>query len=318
MALQRGAKGREVTRLEIRLGELGLYDGGFDDSFGPGLEKAVAAFQRQRGLPATGVADDATSQALFADPSPRLAAVKGKPLDFRCLMLTSLFETDQGVPGCFGALAGSFDGQGISFGVLQWNLGQGTLQTLLKRVNAANPEVLKQAFGDGCDKLVGILSGGSKAGLAFASTIQDGKNRVSEPWKSRFKALGAAQACQDAQPESAAGYFDTGRALFAEYGLTSERGMALMFDIAVQNGSIKPPTRAQIFADFAGIPAGATREEREVARMRIIANRRADASNAAADVRSRKLTIAEGVGVVHGNGVDVERHYGITLAPAQL
>ena len=317
MALQRGARGREVTRLEIRLNELGLYDGGFDDAFGGGVEKGVVKFQQQRGLPATGAVDDATSRALFADPSPRLAAVKGKSLDFRCLMLTSLFETGQGVPGCFGTLAGNFDKQGISFGVLQWNLGQGTLQTLLKRLNATHPEVIKEAFGNGRDELVGILSAGKQAGLAFAATVQDAKNRVTEPTRSRFRALGATPECQAAQLESAAGFFATGRALFAEYGLVSERGMALMFDVAVQNGSIRPATRAQIFADFAGIPAGAPREEREVARMRIIANRRADASNARADVRSRKLAIAEGVGVVHGLGVDVERHYGLTLAPAQ-
>jgi hypothetical protein len=46
------------------------------------------------------------------------------------LRLTGNFETN-GDP--FAQAAGDFDGQGISMGVLQWNLGQDTLQKLVKR-----------------------------------------------------------------------------------------------------------------------------------------------------------------------------------------
>ena len=49
-----------------------------------------------------------------------------------------------------------------------------------------------------------------------------------------------------------------------------------------------------------------------------IAIRRADAANPkwVADVRVRKLTIADGVGTVHGAHYDLEAQYGIGLRPA--
>ena len=52
------------------------------------------------------------------------------------------------------------------------------------------------------------------------------------------------------------------------------------------------------------------------ARMRIIANRRAVASKAqfVNDVRVRKLTIAEGEGVVHGIHYNLEEQFALRLA----
>lgn len=38
-------------------------------------------------------------------------------------------------------LSGNFDGQGISYGLLQWNFGQGTLQPLLISMNTNHKEV---------------------------------------------------------------------------------------------------------------------------------------------------------------------------------
>lgn len=56
----------------------------------------------------------------------------------------------------------------------------------------------------------------------------------------------------------------------------------------------------------------------EVARLRIIANRRAEAANRkwVEDVRARKLTIANGEGTVHGRFYDLQEQYGIGLAGA--
>jgi len=54
-----------------------------------------------------------------------------------------------------------------------------------------------------------------------------------------------------------------------------------------------------------------------VRKMQIIANRRAEAADSRwiEDVRARKLTIANGVGVVHGVSIDLANQFGITLAP---
>ena len=51
--------------------------------------------------------------------------------------------------------------------------------------------------------------------------------------------------------------------------------------------------------------------------LQTVANRRAATSNPAYvnDVRIRKLTIANGQGVVHGRRYDLASQYGMTLAP---
>ncbi len=82
-----------------------------------------------------------------------------------------------------------------------------------------------------------------------------------------------------------------------KWGLVSELGRALAFDIHVQNGGIKDTARVQINAALQGIPKPSEAELRA-----IIANAVADAASAKwrDDVRKRKMTIATGVGDVHG------------------
>jgi hypothetical protein len=90
-----------------------------------------------------------------------------------------------------------------------------------------------------------------------------------------------------------------------------------MFDIAVQNGSISKAVRAQIMADYAALDPAQDPAALEVARMVIIAQRRAQACKPASieDVRRRKLTIANGTGTVHGKVYDLAVEYALTLAP---
>jgi hypothetical protein len=315
---KRGDRGLDITRLEIALQEVGLYAGGLDDVYGPGLETAVRMYQTRKGLAMTGVADPQTFAAILAEPSPKAATLRDKPADYRSLALTASFETSIGAPDCFSGLAGDFDGQGISFGVLQWNFGQGTLQPLLRKLDAAHPGVVKAAFGDGYQELRDILTKSTAEQLAWARKIQTASRRsLVEPWRSRFKALGATTQCQDIQVEGARDRFAIARRLCNDYGLWSQRALTLMFDIVVQNGSIGSETRQQITSDFGRLPASLSREDQEIERLRIIANRRAEAARAefVEDVRRRKLAIANGAGVVHGLGYDLERQYLLALKP---
>jgi hypothetical protein len=91
-----------------------------------------------------------------------------------------------------------------------------------------------------------------------------------------------------------------------------------MFDIKVQNGSISSAVRKQIEDDFKQIDQSLNATEIEVARLRIIANRRADAAKPKwrEDVRARKLTIGNGEGVVHGKFYNLADDYGITIQAA--
>ncbi len=140
-----GSLGPEVARIQARLAELGFYAGALDGKFGGGTEAAVRAFQRAKRLAADGEVGPRTWGNLFGGDDIMPPAIAAEPLDFRCLALTASFETDAAPPECFAGLSGDFDGQGISFGVLQWNFGQGSLQPLLKALDGAPTSVLRTA-----------------------------------------------------------------------------------------------------------------------------------------------------------------------------
>jgi len=312
---QLGSKGEEVRRIQVKLQALGIYRGPIDGDFGGGTATAVRSFQGREGLEVDGRVGPITWGALFKEEIPN-PEIKYKPLDYRCLALTGSFETGAAFPDCFSGLSGDFDGQGISFGVLQWNFGQGSLQPMLKRLCANHNELAKSVFCDYYDQLTTVLSATKAEQMAFSRSIQDpNRKTVSEPWRGMFKSLGRTEEFQRIEADAANTLYRAARQLGADYGLWSERGVALMFDIKTQNGSISTAVNAQILADYQNLSSGMSGEETEAAKLRIIANRRAEAAKArwVEDVRARKLCIANGGGTVHGVQYDLDEQFGIGL-----
>ncbi len=308
-----GSQGAAVNRIQTRLKQLGNYAGQADGVYAASTETAVKAFQTAHAIGATGVVGPQTWGALFpgeAMPPP----IIDHPLIYRCLALTGSYETDSPIPDCFAGLSGDFDGQGISFGVLQWNFGQGSLPPLLIEMDTKHSDVLKHVFGGNYATFKSTIHASKAQQLSWARSIQH-NNALVEPWRSQFKALGKTQEFQDIEVLHATSVFEKAKAWCHEYGVFTERAVALMFDIGTQNGSISAATKALITADFVHIPSSGTAETKEVARLRIIANRRAEAANPkwVEDVRARKLTIANGAGQVHGNSYRLDVQYGIRL-----
>ncbi|MEA4883341.1 MAG: peptidoglycan-binding protein [Clostridia bacterium] len=62
--IEPGAKGSYVYEVQIRLRRMGYSHAGVDGVYGPGTEQAVMQLQRDRGLPATGVVNMRTYEAL--------------------------------------------------------------------------------------------------------------------------------------------------------------------------------------------------------------------------------------------------------------
>ena len=311
-----GSKGPEVGQIQKRLSDLGLYGGPIDGVFGGATETGVRAFQRVGGAVEDGIVGNETWGLLFpAQPIP-VPDLLGQPLAHRCLALTGSFETNRPVPDCFAGLSGNFDGQGLSFGALQWNIGQRSLQPLLKSMNDQHADTLDAIFGTNYKILVAMLSAPAADQLAWAISIQDGlHNAIHEPWRGQLLALGRHPEFQAIEVACAHQLHAEGLGLCTTFGLHSQRAVALMFDIKVQNGSISPVVQAQIESEFSMLDGAAD----EVERLRIVANRRADAANPrwAEDVRARKLTIANGSGRVHGVPYDLEAQYGISLTSEQ-
>jgi hypothetical protein len=318
MRYRRGSKGDEVTRVQTRLKKFGFYMGALDGDFGGGTEIGVRRFQRQRGLPADGIVAKETWRQLFpAEEDAPQPALLQKPIEFRCLALTGAFETGAPPPGCFSTICGDLDGQGISFGALQFNLGQQTLQPLLQIMVERHPGLMEDIFSDCLPALRRLLIADRCEVLAFARTIQNPRFRLHEPWRGMFLTLGHTAECQQAQIEAASRYVDEAARLCARFQVSSSRALALMFDIAVQNGTIPDAVASLIDRDTERL-TGTDPLAVEVERLRIVANRRADTAKPrwVEDVRARKLCIANGEGRVHGNDYHLEEQYGLSLEVA--
>ena len=71
--LQKGDESNDVLRLQNRLYELGYLNDDRDGVFGSKTQTAVKMFQETAGISASGIADNATQQALYADDAPYAA-----------------------------------------------------------------------------------------------------------------------------------------------------------------------------------------------------------------------------------------------------
>ncbi|HEX4960502.1 MAG TPA: peptidoglycan-binding protein [Thermoanaerobaculia bacterium] len=295
----KGARGEIVRRMQVRLTDLGFDTQGTDGVFGQDTATAVQAFQRDQRLGATGEVDDITYQKLMGTAVP--------PAQDRALGITAQFEGHG-----FTLAQGNFDGAGITWGIIGFTLSGGELEQLLSEIE---PDLVRQAFGAKTDQLLGVLKLPMKQQIAFADSISLGtsKAKLAEPWRSAFRKLGEFPEVQEIQIRHVdEDYLQPARQTMQDFGLTTELGLALAFDVHVQNGGIKATAREQIRKDRDAHPVGAERDLRV-----IIANAVADKSSPAfrQDVRDRKLTLATGAGRVHGE-MFVLRNWGLDDFPA--
>jgi hypothetical protein len=314
MTLRSGMSGDYVKRVQQLLSGLKLYGGPIDDVFGGGLESAVKRFQKGKNLAMTGVLDSTTWEQMFpGEPAP-VSTLTNSSLSDRCLALTGTFETSTYPPESFLGLTGDFDGMGMSFGVCQWNIGQGTLQPLLQQMFEEHSDVAQNIFHEHFETVKALRSASVADQLTFTRSIQT-KGQIHEPWRGMLCTLGRTPEFQRVQAYHAADFYRQALQLCREFGLSSERAVALMFDIVTQNHSIDPLVKTSILADFSQIARDAP--DVEVAKMRIVANRRAAVAKPEYrdDVRTRKLAIANGAGTVHGLVYDLADMYCITLNP---
>lgn len=248
-------------------------------------------------------------------------------LEQKILGLTASFETSIGFPECFGVVTGNFDGQGISFGALQWCIGQNSLQGLFQTMLSEHPKITEKVFTkDQFSQFKAMLQGTMTDQMNWAKSIQITERRpnnslkwvIIPEWKGALHRLGLTEEMIAIQTAAASVRFAKSRSNCDIYNLRSERGLALMFDINVQNGHLDVNgAGAKIMNDFQALAASLSDDEQEVEKMRIIARRRAEVAKPqyVGDVLKRKMTIAEGDGVVHGKKYSLASDYDITLRP---
>jgi hypothetical protein len=146
----------------------------------------------------------------------------------------------------------------------------------------------------------------------WANFVSSG-SRLAEPWRSGFALLGQFPQVQEEQRRLAHDdYFVPALKTAQGLNLKAELGLALCFDIHVQNGGIGGQARAELQEVRAAHPPSTEQQLRE-----IIANAVSDsaAERFTEDVKQRKLTIARGQGEVHGARFVLE-HWGLGEIPA--
>jgi hypothetical protein len=280
----RGARAETVKAIQRALVSAGFDPRGIDGGFGKKTAAAVRAFQTTLRLPATGIVDEITWQSLMKIPIPDTFV--------RCLDLTAAFEGHG-----YSLAQGNWDDAWLTWGIIGFTLKHGDVQQIILELFARDPQLVSNAFGDETSKLIDVMRAPPRRQEEWAESVSVG-SRLAEPWRSGFDAFGRLPEVQELQQARAReDYFVPACAAAREQHLGSELGLALCFDAQVQNGEIKARARDEIRQKLNARPP-VTERDRRVA----IADAVADASSERfrEDVRSRKLTIANGSGDAHG------------------
>lgn len=277
-----GARGDLIGQLQNALLTAGFNPGSCDEVFGSDTVRALNEYQKKNGLPCTGCVDEATWKPLMKCDAPSLFE--------RALQLTMAFEGHN-----YTLAKGNFDGAWLTWGIIGFTMKFGQVQALILEICKTNPALVAEAFGPLADEIKSVCSASPTRQEQWATALTQKNGNLVEPWHSAFQRFGSFPEVRAAQRQRAfEKYFKPALVTAEKWGLNSELGKALAFDIHVQNGGIKPAAVEQIRRQP---PASGERQMRERIAHAVADNARPQYRE---DVRSRKLTIARGEGIVHG------------------
>ena len=126
--------------------------------------------------------------------------------------------------GSYTAWTSNDNGAGISFGLIQFNQRKGSLPTLLQRREAKDPPKFAQIFG-------------GKKSVFLNERVFRQLHFQGDPWKSFFTQMGEYPPFQEVQRELAQDeYLEPARKLLHKHSLSSEKALAMLFDLSIQYG----------------------------------------------------------------------------------
>ena len=220
-------QGELIRKVQLVLKAGGFLDDIADGVYGNNTQAALRKFQEQKQLAVSGNIDDQTWPALMGTAAPDLKQ--------RCLQVTADFE-GTGFTKCVG----NFDGAGLTWGIIGFTLKHGELGAMLTKIRATHPNTFSAAFGNLENKIVEVLSSSQTAQMNFANSISIGpkKYQILPEWAAAFERLGSNEQVQAIQLERTEEYFNIAARDVERFDVKNELGLALCFDIAVQNGGI--------------------------------------------------------------------------------
>jgi hypothetical protein len=175
-----------------------------------------------------------------------LEAAGLSPAERKALDITSTLET--GKRGGFYGLSGNFDGQGLSFGLVNWTIGTGSLQPLLRDFAKEQPARWTAIFGDDAESFRALIMPKGDAAThnqhRFAIEQMNAKQTINgrtvwairEPWRSRFLKLSEDATFRQIQIRYVRDLLIRAAYFCRYFGLKSERAFAFMFDAVSSHG----------------------------------------------------------------------------------
>jgi hypothetical protein len=156
-----------------------------------------------------------------------------------------------------GGVSGDFDGMGLSLGVLQWNIGMGSLQPLVKGIGRAAVVDTMPVFGG---ELWTACTSNISQGLAIVRSWQTGQ-RLRPAVKAELKTFAHSEAFVSQQIAAAQRVAEqawlTASTWNTEVGQDepSLQEFCWFFDLMTQNGGLKgiSPTAVKEFIAVAGL-----------------------------------------------------------------
>lgn len=142
-----------------------------------------------------------------------------------CLKVTGAFE-GRG----FGTVVGSFDGQGLSAGILQWNIGSGTLQNLI----LSQVDLMAYNFPVSIKPLLNLSP--SDAVKWCKDVMHDANGNLDKDWKAAWVRFLTNPVIINQQKRACDPYFHRAKEICGKMGFSHENRTAMVwaFDIAVQ------------------------------------------------------------------------------------
>ncbi len=256
-------------------------------------------------------------------------------------------------------LAGNFDGQGLSLGLNQQNLGQGTLQPILKTMIEENAPLAKMLFSpanlrsmtamvnrwsqstmieshathqavsmelfpaktaltkldEGFEETFAVSATRNSESVAWAvaNLFQRDGSTFKTDWQQSLRSFAATAPFRSLQIQEATAMFERAIDYFVALNLRELRSLLLMYDFVVQNGGFNVDHLAQLRAFDRSNP----RANEQARMLKLLAIRLVSVRpQFRADVDSRKRTIINSVGRVHGKARDLQKEYCFRSADA--
>ena len=146
----------------------------------------------------------------------------------------TLFRKTSEHEGTYWSVQRNLDGQGVSYGFIQWTQIAGGLAKVLDRMRAADPALFDTTFG-GTEASAHMMA----AVHARSMAPVDGANLWDEPWLSRFRAAGHLPVFQAAQRAEAGAseYMKAAKEIAGLLGVKTERAMTMYYNRAVHQGA---------------------------------------------------------------------------------